>query len=102
MAAGPIGAPPAPPLMAGGGADEPWANYRPYHGTQAIGAPPEAGGATGAADEQQEERGWGPAGTGGGAAPTGGAATVGGRAATGGVTKAGVTRIGPTGGGVPT
>eukprot|EP00969_Alexandrium_andersonii_P160203 7077718-Alexandrium_andersonii.AAC.1 len=41
MAEGPIGAPPAPLPMAGGGADEPWANWRPCHGARAIGAPPE-------------------------------------------------------------
>eukprot|EP00969_Alexandrium_andersonii_P077224 3404857-Alexandrium_andersonii.AAC.1 len=55
MAAGPIGAPPAPTPMAGGGADDSWANYRPYYGTQGvIGAPPEIGGAAGSADGQQD------------------------------------------------
>eukprot|EP00969_Alexandrium_andersonii_P091296 4030753-Alexandrium_andersonii.AAC.1 len=74
--------------MAGGGADDSRANYRPYRGTQgAIGAPPETGGA---------------AGVGGDAVPTGGTATGGGRAAVGGMTRAGMTRIGTTAGGVPT
>eukprot|EP00969_Alexandrium_andersonii_P254772 11261101-Alexandrium_andersonii.AAC.1 len=45
--------------MAGGGADDQWANWRPYHGTQPIGVPPEAGGATGTADGQQDEWDWG-------------------------------------------
>eukprot|EP00969_Alexandrium_andersonii_P024298 1060169-Alexandrium_andersonii.AAC.1 len=55
MAAGPIGAPPAPPPMAGSGADDSWANWRPYRGTQdAIGAPLDTGGATGSAGGQQD------------------------------------------------
>eukprot|EP00969_Alexandrium_andersonii_P172550 7627784-Alexandrium_andersonii.AAC.1 len=44
----------------------------------------------------------GPAEVGGSATPTGGTATAGGRAAAGGMTRAGVTRIGTTTGGVPT
>eukprot|EP00969_Alexandrium_andersonii_P255032 11274294-Alexandrium_andersonii.AAC.1 len=46
--------------MAGGGGDEQWANWRPYHGAQPIGAPPNTGGATGAGDGQQDEWDWGP------------------------------------------
>eukprot|EP00969_Alexandrium_andersonii_P272200 12030328-Alexandrium_andersonii.AAC.1 len=61
MAAGPIGAPPAHPPMPGGGADDSWANCRPYYGSQeAIGAPPATGGAADAADGQQDEWDWGP------------------------------------------
>eukprot|EP00969_Alexandrium_andersonii_P244730 10813906-Alexandrium_andersonii.AAC.1 len=59
MAAGPIGAQPAPPPLAGGGAGDAWANRTPYQGTGAIEAPPGDGGAAGSAGGQQEQRGWG-------------------------------------------